>query len=304
MRKKIIDVKKPLLNIIVCLLILMVSMSCVSGKYQINKEMVDDNISVSSFLPSWLLELVNGDWNYWDNQPNMYAIPTGNVGIGTDNPAEKLSVNGIIESTLGGFKFPDGTVQTSASSGGGGDLAWAWWFGTGIDGDIYRMGNVAIGAISATDKLDVGGGIRADYIRAQAHGNLEFKTDEGATRLNITDEGDISAEYNTIIRYHGYPYPDYDSGNRHMGVGVYHMVLTHNLGGGSGSYYVVDLTMGNTQGNNLRQSYFYRSWNPVAQNWEDVGYKWQKLNDETIEIHRNYDETEDTFRVRIWVYHG
>ena len=135
MRKKIIDVKKPLLNIIVCLLILMVSMSCVSGKYQINKEMVDDNISVSSFLPSWLLELVNGDWNYWDNQPNMYAIPTGNVGMGTDNPAEKLSVNGIIESTLGGFKFPDGTVQTSASSGGGGDLAWAWWFGTGIDGD-------------------------------------------------------------------------------------------------------------------------------------------------------------------------
>ena len=303
MKKNIIDINKLMLNIIVCLLIIMISISGVSGKYQINEEMVDDNKSVSLLLPSWLLELVNGDWNYWDKLPHMYSIPTGNVGIGTDNPTEKLTVTGIIESTSGGFKFPDGTIQTSASSGGG-DTAWAWWIGTGIYGDIYRMGNVAIGTISATDKLDVGGGIRTDYIRAQAHGNLEFKTDEGATRLNITDDGDISAEYNTIIRYHGFPYPDYDSGNRYMGEGEYSMELTHNLGGGSGTYYVVDLTMGNIQGNNLRQSYFYRSWNPVAQNWEDVGYRWLKLNGDTIEVHRNYDEPEDCFRVRIWVYHG
>jgi len=81
--------------------------------------MVDGNKSVSLLLPSWLLIMVNGDWNYWDNLPHMYSIPTGNVGIGTDNPTEKLTVTGIVESTLGGFKFPDGTIQTSASSGGG-----------------------------------------------------------------------------------------------------------------------------------------------------------------------------------------
>jgi hypothetical protein len=34
----------------------------------------------------------------------------GNVGIGDDNPGQKLIVAGTVESTTGGFKFPDGTV--------------------------------------------------------------------------------------------------------------------------------------------------------------------------------------------------
>jgi hypothetical protein len=38
-----------------------------------------------------------------------------NVGIGTTTPASKLEVAGIVHSTTGGFKFPDGSIQTSAS---------------------------------------------------------------------------------------------------------------------------------------------------------------------------------------------
>ena len=38
---------------------------------------------------------------------------TGRVGIGTNNPSSPLTVKGIIESTSGGIKFPDGTVQTT-----------------------------------------------------------------------------------------------------------------------------------------------------------------------------------------------
>jgi hypothetical protein len=41
----------------------------------------------------------------------------GNVGIGTNNPGQKLTVNGTIESTSGGIKFPDGTTQTTSGSG-------------------------------------------------------------------------------------------------------------------------------------------------------------------------------------------
>lgn len=43
----------------------------------------------------------------------------GNVGIGLDNPTAKLQVKGSIHSTEGGFKFPDGSTQTTASTGGG-----------------------------------------------------------------------------------------------------------------------------------------------------------------------------------------
>jgi len=44
----------------------------------------------------------------------MIIDSDGNVGIGTTDPNEKLSVAGTIESTTGGFKFPDATVQTTA----------------------------------------------------------------------------------------------------------------------------------------------------------------------------------------------
>jgi len=43
---------------------------------------------------------------------------SGKVGVGTANPGEALTVNGTIESTSGGVKFPDGTTQTSAVAGG------------------------------------------------------------------------------------------------------------------------------------------------------------------------------------------
>ncbi len=41
----------------------------------------------------------------------------GYVGIGTTTPAYPLSVNGVVQSLSGGFKFPDGSTQTSAASG-------------------------------------------------------------------------------------------------------------------------------------------------------------------------------------------
>ena len=41
---------------------------------------------------------------------------SGNVGIGTTAPTSPLTVNGIIESKTGGIKFPDGTIQVTASN--------------------------------------------------------------------------------------------------------------------------------------------------------------------------------------------
>lgn len=49
--------------------------------------------------------------------------PSGKVGINTTSPGSPLTVAGVVESTSGGFKFPDGTTQTTAATGGGGGSA-------------------------------------------------------------------------------------------------------------------------------------------------------------------------------------
>jgi len=115
--------------------------------------------STPTDLPQWFYALVNNDWNYWTNPPHTYAIQTGNIGIGTMNPTEKLQVTGIIHSTSGGFKFPDGTVQTTAAMGGGngGDDDWEWSSGSGLTGSIYHMGNVGIGTTTPARNLHISG---------------------------------------------------------------------------------------------------------------------------------------------------
>ncbi len=63
------------------------------------------------------------------NTEKMAITTAGNVGIGTAVPGQKLTVAGTIESTSGGFKFPDGSLQTTAA----GSLAFI------SNGDLARL---------------------------------------------------------------------------------------------------------------------------------------------------------------------
>ena len=92
-------------------------------------------------------------------------VPGGNVGIGTNAPASKLSVAGTIESTTGGIKFPDGTVQTTAATGTGGTSIWAQ-SGAVISYD----GNVGIGTTAPQYDLDIVGTVRTCEVKVS---NLE-----------------------------------------------------------------------------------------------------------------------------------
>ena len=50
-----------------------------------------------------------------NNSEALRVDTAGNVGIGTTSVTEKLTVAGTIESTSGGMKFPDGSIQTTAA---------------------------------------------------------------------------------------------------------------------------------------------------------------------------------------------
>jgi hypothetical protein len=95
----------------------------------------------------------------------------GNVGIGTSNPGQKLEVAGQVYSSTGGFRFPDGSVQTTAATTSTNAVlnqtsqqtASFNVSGTGTVGGLLTAGsatvggNVGIGTSTPGQKLDVAG---------------------------------------------------------------------------------------------------------------------------------------------------
>jgi hypothetical protein len=63
-------------------------------------------------IPKWAATSPSGNSILGDSIITEF---NGNIGIGLATPGSKLSVLGMIETTLGGYKFPDGTVQTTAA---------------------------------------------------------------------------------------------------------------------------------------------------------------------------------------------
>ncbi|MBV8674507.1 MAG: hypothetical protein JOZ33_13830 [Acidobacteriaceae bacterium] len=90
----------------------------------------------------------------------------GNVGIKTTTPGSPLTVAGTIQSTSGGFKFPDGSVQTTAAKGGSQGLVHDNTLtGAGVNGSplgvanplVIQGGNFAIeGIATGPDFTDAG----------------------------------------------------------------------------------------------------------------------------------------------------
>jgi hypothetical protein len=56
--------------------------------------------------------------NTYSPSSRMVINSSGNVGIGTSAPSSTLTVAGIVQSTTGGFEFPNGTIQTTATAQG------------------------------------------------------------------------------------------------------------------------------------------------------------------------------------------
>ncbi len=130
MKSKLNEKIRLMLTISICVLFIAIGFTSAIGQTLPEKKVVEEeqvtDIAQTKFLqplalPGFFYKIFNNDWNYWSNSPNMYSISTGNVGIGTTNPTEKLDVIGSVKMT--GFNMPTGAnngyVLTSDGAGRG-----------------------------------------------------------------------------------------------------------------------------------------------------------------------------------------
>jgi len=130
----------------------------------------------------------------------FFINTAGKVGIGTTTPGQKLSVAGTIESSSGGFKFPDGTTQTSAWTAAG-------WTENASANTVYTTTgrNIGIGTMAPVNKLDVEGGLAvgATYSGTNTaptngllvEGNVGIGTTAPANKLDVEGGLVVGATY-------------------------------------------------------------------------------------------------------------
>lgn len=104
----------------------------------------------------------DGDWDYSTNNPDMFAIPSGNVGIGTEEPTSKLDVRGEIISLVDSDEYGLRGVRIGADAERGliegTQKEESYWLARDLVLNPHPFARVGIGASAPEAKLHVYGG--------------------------------------------------------------------------------------------------------------------------------------------------
>jgi hypothetical protein len=128
----------------------------------------------------------------------MRIDPAGRVGIGTPTPGQLLSVAGVVESTSGGFRFPDGTTQATAATSGATNNA----FGTSsLRSNTTGQWNAAFG--ESTLSANTEGSCNSAFGNASLQLNTTgvYNTGFGYQSLRLNATGNTNAAFGADSLY-------------------------------------------------------------------------------------------------------
>jgi hypothetical protein len=223
-----------------------------------------------------------GDWGGYFNGDGYFS---GNVGIGTTNPTEKLEVAGN-EKVTGDLKVGGSYFDSSSDAGASGQILAST--GSGTDW-------VSPSAVPDSDWI-----ISGNDMYSGVSGNVGIGTTRPASKLEVDGDLKVTGAYKGDIGPNNgapFPRPAYDSG----WVTISDVEkLTHNIGGNVDEY-VVDMQFKDTNpyGNGIHN---YGS-GGIEFDGYYLGAYWRNLTTTSISVLRWGDDLfADQVRIRIWVY--